>query len=395
MELTRMPPGALCTLILADMGANVIKIEAPPQVEVRGAGFTLSRGDSVKEASYNFLDRNKRSIAINLKTAEGQRILHQLVRDADVLVEGFRPGVMKRLGGDYEALKEINPRLIYCSLSGYGQDGPYSQMPGHDINYISFGGALDLIGEADGPPVVPLNIIADYASAALHGVIGILLALFARERTGKGQHVDVSYLDGVIPLVAAVPGVIDYFREGITPRRGETALSGCYPYYAIYETKDGKYISIGCIEPWLWENLCRALAREDFIPYHFLLEHFVKKPDEKYAKVFKELKQIFRIKTRDEWFDFLKDKDVCIGKVYSWDEVLNDPQVLHRRMIVEVEHPTLGKVRQVGIPIKLSQTPGSIRRLAPYLGQHTEEVLLELGYNAEAISELKRRGIIA
>jgi crotonobetainyl-CoA:carnitine CoA-transferase CaiB-like acyl-CoA transferase len=382
-------------MMLADMGAEVLKIDTPPQAEVKGAGYRVFTQKEIREAALNFVNRNKRSIAINLRAKEGQQILHKLAQETDVVVEGFRPGVMKRLGGDYDTLKQINPRLIYCSLSGYGQDGPYSQLPGHDVNYISLGGALDLIGEPDRPPAIPLNIIADYASAALHGVIGILLSLLARERTGKGQYVDISYLDGVISLVAAVPGMRTSLGEGPIPRRGESALSGCYPYYAVYKTKDGKYISIGCLEPWLWENLCRALGREDLITYHFVPQHFTSKPDGSYTKVFNELKEIFLTKTREEWFDFLSQHDVCVGKVYSWDEVFTDPQVLHRHMLVEVGHPEIGKVKQIGIAIKLSETPGSIRSLGPYLGQHTDEVLAKLGYSSQDIAQLRQKGVVA
>ena len=393
LEVVRVGPAAFPGMWLADMGAEVVKVETPSQAAVKGAGFRTLSEKEAREAAFINYNRNKRSIAVNLRTEEGQEILHRLAKWADVLVEGFRPGVMKRLGGDYETLREINPMLIYCSLSGYGQDGPYKDFPGHDINYISLGGALDLIGEADKEPVVPLNFIADYAGAGLHGVIGILLALMARQRIGEGQYVDLAYLDSVISLTANICAA-RFFSHGFVPQRGASPLSGGYPFYSVYQTKDGKCLSIGCMEPWLWENLCRALGREDFIPYHFESPHWEQAPDDKYKEVKEQLKQVFLTKTRDEWFDFLAKHDVCVGKVYSWDEVFTDPQVLHRQMLVEVEHPTLGKIKHVGIPIKLSKTPGSVRRVGPYLGEHTDELLRELGYMAEAISELRQKGVI-
>ncbi len=212
LELIRVAPGAFCTMMLADMGAEVLKIETPPtDASEAGAGQATAEA---RRAAFQFVNRNKQSIAINLKHPAGQKILHQLAADADVLVEGFRPGVMARLGGDYATLSQINPRLIYCSLSGFGQDGPYRDLPAHDINYLSIGGVLNLIGEPDRPPAIPLNIIADYAGASMHGAVGILLALLARQQTGRGQWVDVSYLDTTISLLAATPMVRNFFFNG-------------------------------------------------------------------------------------------------------------------------------------------------------------------------------------
>jgi crotonobetainyl-CoA:carnitine CoA-transferase CaiB-like acyl-CoA transferase len=332
-------------------------------------------------------------MGLNLKSDKGRDIFYQLAQTADVVVEGFRPGVVKRLGVDYEKLQSINNRIIYCSLSGYGQDGPYSNRSGHDINYISIAGALNLIGYSDRPPVVPLNLLADFAGASLHGVIGILAALVARDKTGRGQYVDIAYTDGVITLLTWF--ISNYFFRGITFDRGETWLHGAYPYYGVYEAKDGKYVSIGCFEPWFWENLCRALGKEEYISYCISLEHFVHKPEgEKWEEIFSYLKQVFLTRTRDEWFDFLVDKDVPVGKVYTLDEVFNDPQILHRQMVLEIEHPTLGKVKQPGIAVKLSETPGKVRSLSPIFGEHTEEILRELSYNKSQIKELRKSNII-
>ncbi len=395
LDLTHLAPGALCTMILGDLGADVIKIEAPPGVGGRGAGIGLSPmgEEGRRQAAFDALNRNKRSIGLNLRSDKGREIFYRLAQTADVIVEGFRPGVVKRLVVDYEAIRAINSRVIYCSLSGYGQDGPYSNLSGHDVNYISIAGALNLIGTPDRPPVVPLNLLADFAGASLHGVIGILAALVARSKTGAGQYVDISYTDGAMSVLTWF--ISNYFSSGILLKRGETWLHGAYPYYGVYEAKDGKYVSIGCVEPWFWENLCRALGKEEYISYCISPEHFLHKPEgEKWEEIFSYLKQVFLTRTRDEWFDFFADKDVPVGKVYTFDEVFNDPQVLHRQMVLEIDHPTLGKVKHPGIAIKLSETPGKVRSLAPIFGEHTEEILRELSYNKSQIEELRQSNII-
>lgn len=395
LDLTHLAPGALCTMILGDLGADVIRIEAPPGVGGRGAGLGMSPlgEEGRKRAAFDALNRNKRSVGLNLRSELGRGIFYKLARTADVIIEGFRPGVVKRLGVDYESVRQVNPQIIYCSLSGYGQDGPYSKFPGHDVNYISIAGALNLIGTAGQPPVIPLNLLADFAGASLHGVIGIMAALVARNKTGKGQYVDISYTDGAMSVITWF--ISQYFATGVLFSKGETWLHGAYPYYSVYQAKDGKYVSIGCVEPWFWENLCRALGKEEYIPYCISPEHFFHKPEgEIWEKIFSDLRQIFLTKTRDEWFDFLSQKDVPVGKVYTLDEVFSDPQVLHREMVVELEHPSVGKVRQPGIAVKLSETPGKIRRLAPIFGEHTEEILLELGYDQSQIGELRQSSVI-
>ena len=395
LELVHLPPGELCTMILGDFGAEIIKVEALPQTSGRGAGlYAGADAESLKAAAaFNALNRNKKSIRINLKSEEGRQVFYRLVKDADVIVEGFRPGAVKRMGADYETVKKINPRIIYCSLSGYGQDGPYNQYPGHDINYISIAGALNLIGWPGQPPAIPLNFIADFAGASMHGAVGILAALFAREKTGKGQYVDISYTDSVITLMTFF--LQQYFAAGLKFPRGEWALAGAYPYYKTYETKDGKLISLGCLEPWFWENLCKAIGRDDLKPYCFNPLHFIQKPDDsKWSEVENELKKIFHTKNRDEWFDLLIKHDVPAGKVNTLDEVFADPQLLHRKMLLEFDHPKLGKVKHPGIAIKLSDTPGKVRSLAPYSGEHTDEVLLSAGYTKSDLEQLRKANAI-
>ena len=393
LDLSRLIPGAFCTMLLGDLGAEVLKIEAPGVTEFRGSPKALQGEENRKAAAYYAPDRNKKSIVVNLKSEAGREIFYRLSRHADVIVEGFRPGVAKRLRIDYETISNLNPKIIYCSLSGYGQDGPYNAFPGHDINYISMAGILGLIGSSEGPPVIPLNLVADFAGAALYGALGISIALVARNKTGKGQYVDTAYMDGAVSLMTWF--TCGYFFDGSMLKRGESWLHGAYPYYGVYETKDGRHITIGCLEPHFWENLCRFLGKEEYIPYHFVLEHTFHKPeDEKWDEIRASLKQIFLTKTRDEWFELLIHNDVPVGKVYTPDEVFSDPQVLHRQMVIEVEHPTLGKIKQVGIAPKLSSTPGKVRSLSPLPGEHTDEILQELGYKREEIENLRQEGVV-
>jgi len=387
LELARVAPGELCTMLLADMGADVLKIETPDPKGPPGA-------EEARRAAFAFVNRNKRSMTLNLKSPDGQAIFTKLARTADIIVEGFRPGVMKRLGGDYETIRALNPRIVYCSLSGFGQDGPYRDYPAHDMNYLSMAGVLGLIGEADRKPAIPLNIIADYAGASLHGALGIVLALYGRERTGRGQHVDVSYLDTSLSLLAATPNMRFFFSDGQAPRRGAGFLGGSYPYYAIYETKDAKLLTIGCTEPWLWENFCKAIGRPDFVRFARKPDQFVRAANADEDAARREIESIMRTRTRDEWYDFLVKAGVCAGKVYDVAEVPTDPQVQHRQMIVEVQHPTHGRIKQVGIAIKLSETPGSIRRAAPASGEHTEDVLKDLGLSAAEIAKLRQQTVI-
>src|SRR5438094_5783988 len=219
LELTRVGPGAFCTMMLADMGAEVLKIEPPPSGRLAGSGASPGP-DEARKLATSFTNRNKKSLTLNLKDPAGQAVLQDLAKGFDVLVEGFRPGVMKRLGGDYETLSKLNPRLVYCSLSGFGQDGPYRDYPAHDLNYLSLAGVANLIGQPGRKPVIPLNLVADYAGAGMHGALGIVLALYARERTGRGQHVDVAYLDTSVSLLAATPNMRFFFSDGLAPRRG-------------------------------------------------------------------------------------------------------------------------------------------------------------------------------
>jgi alpha-methylacyl-CoA racemase len=387
LELARVPPAEMPGMFLADYGADVLKIETPEPGRRRDA-------QEERRAAFAFVNRNKRSMTLNMKAPAGQAIFRKLAAEADVIVEGFRPGVMKRLGAGYDELHALNPRLVYCSLSGFGQDGPYRDYPAHDMNYLSLGGVLNLIGEPDRKPVIPLNLVADYAGATMHGALGIVLALFARERTGRGQHVDVSYLDTTVSLLAATPNMRFFFSDGMAPRRGEGFLGGSYPYYAIYETRDNKLLTIGCTEPWLWENFCKAIERPELARFARKADQFVRAANAEEDQARREIEALIKTRDRDEWFDQLVKADVCVGKVYDVDEMVRDPQINHRQMIVEAEHPKFGKVKQFGIAIKLSDTPGSIRRAAPTSGEHTDDILKSLGESAESIATLRSTAVI-
>ena len=393
LDFCRNAPGMFATMILADLGADVLMVERPMD-ETRAAYERIVAGiegpeDERRHASFNSLQRNKRSIALNLKETEALEVFRRLAADADVVVEGFRPGVVDRLGVGYQQVKEINPRAIYCSVSGYGQTGPYAQMAGHDINYISFAGALGLIGNSpDGTPVIPLNLIADYAGGGLCGAVGILAALMAREKTGEGQYVDIAMTEGVLYMLCGA--IADSLSQGYRATRGGNRLNGGSPFYNVYRTADDKYFSIAAIEPWFWENLCRSIGREDLVPHQSAGE-------EKRGEIASTLESVFLTKTRDEWFEVLKDANISVGKVLDLDEALRDPQAVERGMVVELEAPGVleGKVTQPGIPFRLSETPGEVSHPGSVTGQHTEEVLAELGYTAVQIDGLLARGVVA
>ncbi|MDZ4277886.1 MAG: CaiB/BaiF CoA-transferase family protein [Dehalococcoidia bacterium] len=375
LDMARMGPGPHCAQILADLGADVIRVEEPGEGRGRRAGRVMRfPGDAA-------IGRNSRSITLNLKTEEGRSIFHKLAATADVIMEGFRPGVVKRLGVDYDTIRALKPDIVYISLTGYGQDGPYAAYVGHDINYQGLTGILSMTGSASGPPAIPGNTIADNAGGGMNAAIGILVALLAKERTGRGQYIDMAMVDGLMTMMFLT--IDEYFTSGVVPHRGETLLTGRYPWYNIYETKEGKYISVGAIEPWFYENLCRLLGREDLIPHQYA-------EGEKRGEVFAAFREIFRTKTRDEWMAELMPAETCVGPVYSMDEVANDPHLRHRELIVDVEQPGKEPRRQVGVMVKLSETPGGIRSPGRELGQDTAEILRELGYDGDSIDALRR-----
>jgi crotonobetainyl-CoA:carnitine CoA-transferase CaiB-like acyl-CoA transferase len=374
LDLSRYAPGWYGTMILGDYGADTLKVEGAPS-DLVVPEFTAP------DSPYDPFNRNKRSIVLNLKHEEARKIFYALVREHDVVVEGFRPGVTKRLAIDYESLKSINERLIYCSLSGYGQSGPYWQLAGHDLNYISQAGALGVLRE---PHHIPGNILGDLVAGGMQVALGVLIALQARQRTGKGQYIDIAITDGVLSLIA--PYVAKYFETGQMPRLEDRATIGGTAYYNVYETKDGKFISIASGERSFFVNLCKILGCEEFIPYQL--------DGDRQPEIKSAFASRFLTKTRDEWFEELSKADTAVGKVLDVSELAFDPQLASREMIVELDHPEVGKVKQTGIPIKFSDTPGSIRGFSPRAGQHTGVVLKGLGYEDETISKLAADGAI-
>ena len=392
LDLSNYVPGALCTMILGDFGADVIKVEPAEAFPYEDMGYSSKGEDKRKKAAFFTLNRNKRSIGLNLRSEAGQEIFYKMAKDADVIIEGYRPGVVKRLKIDYDTCKALNPRVIYCSLSGYGQDGPYRLYPGHDINYISHAGILGLLGPGEGKPSIPLNLISDFAGVSLYGAVAILLALTVRQKTGQGQYLDHTYMEGAVHLLTWFTQ--QFFYDGTPVKRGASWALGDYPHYDVYKTQDGKYVSIGCLEPHFWDNLCKAIGRDDLMPYKWDMEMTYRPPDAKLREIHAELEKIFLTKTRDEWFDLLIPKDVPIGKVYAMNEVFEDPQIKARQMVIDINDPKLGKIRQVGILPKLSVMPGTVRKLAPLHGDHTGEILRSLGYSDEQIQGLLRDKVV-
>jgi crotonobetainyl-CoA:carnitine CoA-transferase CaiB-like acyl-CoA transferase len=383
LDLSRLLPGPFCSLILADLGAEVIKVEEPGFGDYIRWVPPLIRGKSYR---YLILNRNKKSITIDLKSPQGKEIFLKLASKSDIVLESFRPGVAKRLGISYEHLRTRNSGLIYCAISGYGQDGPYSNLSGHDIDYIGYGGALGITGEKGRPPIIPGVQIADIGGGGMLAAISILAALMARSKTGRGQFVDVSMLDGVVSWLSI--HAAQYFGEGKSPERGKMMLSGGLAAYNVYETSDGRYLTLGILEEWFWKNLCNALGREDLCKINFM------NPSEQ-PNLSSFLEETFKKKPLSEWINILNSADVPCGPVNSIEEVFNDKQVLHRKMVLEISDPVLGTIKQIGTPIKLSETPVTFRNPPPELGQHTEELLAKLiGLTNEQIKALKKARII-
>ena len=370
LDLSRQLPGPFCSMLLADLGMDVVVVASPN--DPLGGGIPL-------------LGRNKRSLTLNLKDPEGRAIFHRLARDADVVLEGGRPGGAKKLGVDYETLRAVNPRLVYCSISGYGQDGPYRDRVGHDVNYLGFAGVIDLTGVGGGQPTIPGVQIADIGGGALMAATGILSALLAREQTGEGQYVDISMMDGAVAW--QVIHVFNQLAQGGAQRRGETMLTGRHPCYALYETKDGRWVTVGALEPHFWRNLCHELEMPDLVEHQFA-DGAVR------DDMFRRVRAAFKQKTMADWVAQLADKDICFGPVATVAEMMDDPQVRHREMVVELADRRGESRRTLGNPLKLSATPPALRTPPADFGAHTDEVLATLGYAPGDVASLRSRGIV-
>jgi alpha-methylacyl-CoA racemase len=387
LDLTRLLPGGFASLLLADFGAEVVKVEDTGMGDyIRwSAPYYEGAEPSARSALFLALNRNKRSIRVDLKQAGGKEVLLRLARDADVLLESFRPGVLDRLGVGYARLREVNPRLVYCAITGYGQDGPARERSGHDLNYLALGGLLGLTGEPDGPPVQPAGQIADLGGGALMAAVGVLVALRERERSGEGQLVDCSMFDGSLSWLALAAAEV--LASGHRPVRGRTHLAGGIICYRPYRCADG-YVALAALEPKFWAEFCRGVERED------LLEHAFDPPG---SEAHRALSEVFAARTREQWQAFASEHDCCLEPVLELDEALASELVAAREMVVELSQPGVEKpVKLLGAPVKLSRTPADPARApGPALGEHTDELLAAAGYSPEEVAALHEAGAVA
>ena len=382
LDLSRLLPGPFCSMMLADLGAEVIKIEEP------GIGdYIRYAPPMLKENSAYFLalNRNKKSMTLDMRKEQGREIFLKLVETSDVVIDGFRPGVMRKMGLDYEILQAVNERIIVCAISGYGQDGPYADRAGHDLNYISIAGLTSLTGLRDGRPVQPGMQLADIAAGSLTAAYSILAAVIARQKTGKGQFVDVSMMDGAMAFLCLYGA--KYFADGIIPAPSREILNGQLACYNIYETADGKYISMGALEGIFWTAFCEAVGKEDWIQLQFA------QGQEGYDLI-DEVQKLFSQRSQGDWLELLKDVDCCLEPVNTLEEAFNHPQVRHRRIVIDMDHPVEGKIRQLNTAAKFSLTPAEIRTPPPGLGEHTDQILRELGCQPDEIASLREEKVI-
>lgn len=368
LSMAEQLPGPYCSMLLGDLGAEVILLERP------------GTGDPARMAPHflSVIGRNKKGITVNLKSEKGREICYKLAERCDVFLEGFRPGVLQRLGVDYQSINKVNPKIVYCSISGYGQGGPYRDLPAHDVTYQGVAGLLSSSIES-GEFSIPSVPIADLSSA-MFATIGILAALLVRDRLGIGQYVDVSMTDGLVSWMSVALGL--FFHTGTT------TLPLREPAYGVFPTKDNNYLTLSIAhEDHFWRNLCHAIGKGE------LAEMPREERHQRRDELILMLREIMATRTRREWLELLGRADVACGPVSTVEELTCDPQLLHRRMILEVDHPE-GKVKQVGHPIKFSKTPAQIRMLPPKLGEHTEEILTSLGYSPGEIEELRKEGVV-
>jgi crotonobetainyl-CoA:carnitine CoA-transferase CaiB-like acyl-CoA transferase len=381
LDLSRMLPGPFASMMLGDLGAEVIKVEeatigdptrhSPPRIGKLSAAFQQ-------------VNRNKKSIALDLKREEARELFLKLAATADVILEQFRPGVVDRLGIGYEVVKQINPRIVYGALTGFGQTGPHRDRSGHDMNYLALAGVLGLTTDERGKPVIPGVQVADLAGAMVTA-FALLAALLARERTGRGQYVDVSMFD-VMLAMQAIPAA-HHFAGHTLEVGGKYALNGAYPFYNVYETSDGKHMTLGALEPKFWANFCKAVGRDELIARQF-------DDGERRAQLFNEVRAIFKARTQREWIELMRDADCCCEPVLTVAEAFAHAQTAAREMVGTVATPTGEPVAQLGPPYRLSDTPPVMRSSAPMLGEHTNELLEAIGVDATQRERLREAGAI-
>jgi formyl-CoA transferase/CoA:oxalate CoA-transferase len=384
LDFTRVMSGPFATMLLGDLGADVIKIEPPGGDDTRGWGPPWIGGDSAYFMSAN---RNKRSMIIDLKKLEGREIVKKLVEKSDVVVENFRPGVAEQLGISYDNLSKINPRIIYCSISGFGQSGPHRDKPGYDLIALAMSGLMSITGEPNRPPVKFGVPIADLTTA-LFAALSIVSALYWREKTGRGQYIDMALLDAQVLLLSHQ--AFNYFATGEEPRRMGSAHPNIVPYQA-FETSDG-YIIVTVGSEKLWEQFCKAIGRPDLIEnpkFRTNADRVINREE-----LIEELERVFKPKPTRFWIEELEKAGVPAAPILTVGQVLNDEYVRYRGMVLEIEHPEAGVIKMLGTPFKMSVTPGVVRSPPPTRGQHTFEILRELGFDDEEIIELKSKHVV-
>src|SRR5215470_14641259 len=386
VDLSRILSGPVCTMLMADMGAEVIKVEPPPLGDdSREWGPPFIGGISTYFLSVN---RNKKSLGLNLKAEEGRQILWRLIERADVLIENFRPGVLDKLGFGFEAVSKANPRLVYCSISGFGHTGPYRDRPGYDVIAQGESGMMDLTGYPDGPPAKLGASLADVV-AGLYACNGICLALLARHKTGKGQHVDVSLLDGMVSTLTY--HALIYLTTGRSPKRAGTRHPSIVPYES-FEAKDG-FVNIAVTNQKQWENFCQVCGFPEIAQDPRFAE--MKARLANYGELRPMIERVISKMTRAEVFAAMSEVGIPAGPINTVGEVLEDPQIRAREMVVELAHPEYGPLKVLGIPMKLSSTPGVVQNAPPKFGEHNKEVLTNLGFSEDEIASLEKSGVIA
>ncbi len=376
LDLSRLLPGPFCAMLLADLGADVIKIESPGLGDYLRAIFPFVTDPRTGEkvgAHYLMVNRNKKSVALNFRNARGKEIFLQLARKADVILESFRPGAVERWGVGYDAIRAINPGIVYCSLSGYGQTGPYRDRAGHDLNYVALTGLLAANGRAGDPPVPPAAQIADL-SGSMYAAVSILAALIGRGKTGEGQYLDVSLFESGLAWTGTIIG--GTLAAGEKIERGRNQLNGGMACYNVYETRDGKFITIAAIEPHFWVAFCKAVSRESWIPRQYDFDPIA------------EVAAMFKTRALDEWLSLFQDIDACIEPVRDFREAFDHPQVKHRGLAVNV-----GGIPQIGSVFVFANAARDYAP-APSQGEHTREVLTEIGISDDEMRELEERGVI-
>ena len=380
LDLSRMLPGPYCSMMLADLGAEVIKVEEPTVGDPTRWSKPMI-GD--QSSAFRQINRNKKSLAVDLKKPEGRSIFLKLSGTADVVLDQFRPGVVDRLGIGYEAVSDVNPRIVYCSLTGFGQDGPHRDRSGHDLNYLALSGVLGLTTDERGRPTIPGVQVADLAGGMV-AAFAILAALHARERTGRGQFVDVSMFD-VMMAMLPIPASQQFAGKALEVG-DKYLLTGSYPFYSIYETSDGRFMTLGALEPKFWGNFCRKVGRDELVARQF-------DDGERRKLLFEEVAAIFKSRSQAEWVELMREADCCCEPVLSMAEAFEHPQARAREMVREQNTGADDVMRMLGFAYRLNHTPPRIASESPALGQHTDEILAEIGLDANERERLRSAGV--